>query len=442
MTVSHWQRSRTPQRINADLCIVGGGIAGIAALRLAVLAGIDARLIERHTLGHGASTRNAGYLMRGADDNYAAACDARGRDAARTLWHLSERTSLVLRALGALDETTAAPRPSCLIAADDAEAEQLTRSLAMLREDGFDAEPLTPSRHPDDPLLRAHPNSVGLVNPRDHVCDPKALLRRLAEPVLDRIAEHEEAFAIEPLRSDATTGMHLVRTGAADIECRAVLVCTNAYTRTLLQDGAPPIEPNRAQMLTLDASGLRGGLAFAYYLDRGGDYIRQLDRSTIAIGGQRRFHADEERTLDDAVSDHIQQRLETRAAELLGARLPIVHRWAGTMGFTPDHLPLVGPIAPPSDPPSTPEAPNVHLLAGFTGHGMSLAPAAAEIALHHIARSLGCQNPPPPPGLEPFIGLAPAMTLLRPGRSEPGRGPARPVIAPADAISKPLPADQ
>lgn len=407
MSVSIWQRRERPTEHEATLCIIGGGIAGITALRLADLAGIETVLLERHTTGSGASTRNAGYIMRGADDNYAAACDNHGREIARALWALSERTRDVLRALGAIKPRTAEPCPSCLIASSDQEAADLHRSMTLLQEDGFRTLPLETKTRPEDPLLLAHPEAVGLINPADLVCHPARLLEALAEPVTSRIIEQEEVFAIEQEAAWEAT----VYSTSRVVHARAVLVCTNAYTDALFPEIHIPIRPNRAQMLTLDTSALNGKLTMAYYLDRGGDYMRQLNADTIAIGGQRRLHGVNEQTASSDVSEDVQQSLEHRAAELLGVRLPVAARWAGTMGFTPDHLPLAGPV--------NPVFPCVHLLAGFTGHGMSLAPAAAEIALAGIAQSLDVGVPGPPQGLEAFSQTDVIAARLRPSRFSP-----------------------
>jgi len=52
--------------------------------------------------------------------------------------------------------------------------------------------------------------------------------------------------------------------------------------------------------------------------------------------------------------------------------LPITARWAGTMGFSPDGLPLIGPVGGASSP---------WFCGGFTGHGMSMGYQAAHEAV-------------------------------------------------------------
>jgi glycine/D-amino acid oxidase-like deaminating enzyme len=53
----------------------------------------------------------------------------------------------------------------------------------------------------------------------------------------------------------------------------------------------------------------------------------------------------------------------------LGADVPITNRWAGTMGFTADGLPIVGPVE---------GMPHVYACAGYNGHGMGFAFLSAK----------------------------------------------------------------
>ena len=59
----------------------------------------------------------------------------------------------------------------------------------------------------------------------------------------------------------------------------------------------------------------------------------------------------------------------TRLVDLLLLVLNGIIGWAGTMAFTPDGLPRVGPL---------PSAPGISVITGMNGHGMGWAPALAE----------------------------------------------------------------
>jgi glycine/D-amino acid oxidase-like deaminating enzyme len=98
--------------------------------------------------------------------------------------------------------------------------------------------------------------------------------------------------------------------------------------------------------------------------------MRQAWDGTIVVGGCRRAFADSEIGYDDRTTSQVQGALERFACEMFGLapdELNITGRWAGTMGFSPDGLPLIGPVL--TEWPSR----RVWFCGGFTGHGMSLA---------------------------------------------------------------------
>ncbi len=400
MSVSHWKKAAATGRGDeryADLCIIGAGIAGLSLARLAAHAGLDVVVLERRQLGSGASGRNAGYLMRGAAANYHAAAAEWGREPAKALWRLSERSPVLLERLDALKNADAIPCPSCLLPDDVEEAAALERSLALLREDGFDVERLRDDVQ-DDAVTRGMSLRGGLVNPHDMVCDPLRVLRNLAASIENRLLERAEAYDVEPTPRGLT--VHALRDDAAlRVHAAAVAMCTNAAADAAAPELIGALTPNRAQMLTIDVSdGWLDGLPLkrAYYVNRGSDYIRQFDPHTIGIGGRRTTDAAAERTLSDNVTPTVQHALEHAAAELLGVEQHLVARnvrarWAGAMAFTPTGLPILDRVG--FGLASADELDRrVRFLGGFTGHGMSLAPALAELALRRIAQeTLGRQ---------------------------------------------------
>src|SRR5690606_31252865 len=121
-------------------------------------------VVERTEIAAGASGRSAGFLMRGMAESYAVATRALGRELARLAWHWSEENLELLKADGAASLASFRSMPSCLLALDDDEADDLEQSAAMLRADGFDvAFPWTA----DDAVFAAGRPRAALLNPRD-----------------------------------------------------------------------------------------------------------------------------------------------------------------------------------------------------------------------------------------------------------------------------------
>ena len=374
MSVPLWVRPPKSDSIVTDVAIIGGGIAGLSCALACKDRGIDALVIERHNLGWGASRRNAGYLMRGAADNYAAAVETYGRDTARELWSLTEQNleGLLLRGIEAIP--SCAHCPSCLLALTQEEETQLRKSRTLLEEDGFAVEWL--DSHTDTAWQSRLPR-CGLVNPNDRTINPAQLIEHLAKQLPVSPLTDAEVYAITDQPSDPK-----VRTSRGDISARRVILCTNAHLNRLIPQSRAWVQPNRAQMLAINA-GARS-LDFAYYANHGGEYFRQPDPQRIVVGGKRLSHADEERTESDAISDGVQGELERFARSILGDPIEVTARWAGTMGFTRDHLPLAGPIEAGGP---------TYICAGFNGHGASMAHETARRLIESVSDAV----PPPFP---------------------------------------------
>lgn len=370
---SHWHARHDPQNEPTDLLIVGGGVCGLSAAQTALDRGLSVRVLEADRVGYGASGRNAGYLMRGAADNYAAAVRAWGRDRARDLWQMSERSLALLKDRGVAELPGTLEHPSCLLAFTEAEERELRESADLLTEDGLEIRTVEPHTGGDTLLRPDGPARIGLVNPYDLACDSVEVLGLLARPLreCDALVEGIRAEALEA----SGEGVE-VTTPAGVYRARAALVCLNAFTARLLPAFAGRIRPNRGQMFSADA----GGAVFsrAYYMNHGSEYIRVDRDGTLLVGGCRTADEAAERTDATDPSPEIQAALEDFAAEALGFRPEVRRRWAGTMGFTDGGQPIFERVG--GEP--------IWVCGGFNGHGMSLAPAYAERAVETIGGML------------------------------------------------------
>jgi len=374
------------------VCVIGAGICGVSTALALQKRNESFLILERHSLASGASSRNAGFLMRGAACHYAEAMDLYGRQPARDLWRFTEANLEGLRHEGC--ETLASYRrvPSMLLALNGggtgeawepdatyatANRAGLERSLSLMREDGLDVGWLAPedSGAPIDSAWKSGRIARALVNPGDASVNSYELIKllagklRSAASIASPILKNQEVFAIEPGGTKT-----LVRTADFTIRCERVLVATNAYTSLLLPQFEDLVKPRRGQMLGLAANGRT--LAASYYANDGSEYFRQAADGTIVVGGCRTYFADQEVGFEDRTTLPVQNSLESFARAMLGYRkdeaLPITSRWAGTMGFSPDGLPLIGPIAPASP---------IWFCGGFTGHGMSMGYKAPHEAI-------------------------------------------------------------
>jgi len=341
------EQGALPKRV--EVLVVGGGITGVSLLRRLGERGVKAALVERSRLAFGACGRNAGFLLEGTAANYAEAVRLHGREVAREVWQVTAENHR--RLAEALDGRAGYHRGgSRTLAASAAEEAQLTESAELMSEDGW-------------PVALA-PRSI--VNPRDGELFPGDAVGALAADCpAGSIFEEVEVTDLEQL----------------PIAADEVILATNAFTGQLVE--GVPIVPIRAQMLATAPFGTRIAVR-PTYSDHGFQYWRQLPTGEVLAGGYRDRAAAEEVGYDLATTATVQGHLDRHLAGL-GVTAPVTHRWAGTMGFTPDALPLVGRLRP-----------GVSICAGYNGHGMAFAHLCARLLVDNL---LG--GPPPPRWLDP-----------------------------------------
>ena len=73
----------------ADVAIIGGGITGLSAALALTRRGIGAAVLEAHTIGWGASSRNGGMVLTGLKLDPATLLARYGRELARELFRAS-----------------------------------------------------------------------------------------------------------------------------------------------------------------------------------------------------------------------------------------------------------------------------------------------------------------------------------------------------------------
>src|SRR6476619_2067531 len=89
-------RGDAPEEV--DVAVVGGGIVGLSTAYWLGRAGRRVVVLEAGSLASRASGRNAGFLMTGTPEPYAALVRASGEAAARWLWETSRDNREMVRA--------------------------------------------------------------------------------------------------------------------------------------------------------------------------------------------------------------------------------------------------------------------------------------------------------------------------------------------------------
>ena len=81
--------SLTPLAQKVDVAVIGGGFTGLSAARILAKRGVSVAVLEAHTIGWGASSRNGGMTLTGLKPSMHTVMKKYGRDLARRLFHCS-----------------------------------------------------------------------------------------------------------------------------------------------------------------------------------------------------------------------------------------------------------------------------------------------------------------------------------------------------------------
>jgi glycine/D-amino acid oxidase-like deaminating enzyme len=338
---------------SADVCVVGLGGSGLAAVGTLLDAGASVVGLDAGPVAGGAAGRNGGFLLAGTSLFFHDAVEAYGRERAAAIY--AETLTEIDRLDEELGPDIVRRVGSERLPADEREAEDCARHRQALQAEGFPVEPL------GDGLLVSGDGSV----------DPLARCRALAAAAQARGARlHAGSPAVE-LSGDR------VRTPAGSVACGAVVVAVDGALERLLPELGDRVRSSRLQML--GTAPLPARLPRPVYHRRGYDYWQQLPDGRVVLGGGRDLFADEEWDAPAEPSDAVQGYLDDLLRERIGPEARVTHRWAGVVAYTPDWLPLLEEVRP-----------RVFVAGALNGHGNVLGSATARAA---AAIALG-QAPP------------------------------------------------
>jgi glycine/D-amino acid oxidase-like deaminating enzyme len=358
MNPSFWHgRNRSPE-ISFDIAVIGAGIVGSSAAYWISRLGPTKKvlLVDRGTVASGASGRNAGFLLQGATSDYTKDRNLLGPEKARRVWKFTRENRDLL--FSELDPSSfdLESTGSMVVAGSPEEDTRLQECVPLLRSDGIAAIYFPP----DMTSRRLHASAFygSLYVPSGATLDPVALVRHVVDRSGAIVLENAPVQSIE-----MKAGVVHIETQDRPIKADRVLVCVNAWLRTLIPELSRYVRPVRAQMFASRPMAGRW-LDVPIYSHDGFFYVRQSREGVILAGGARHLHEQEEVGYDDAVTDAVQRDVEryVRGYFHLTEDMQIALRWSGTMGFSPDHLPVVGGV---------PDIPGSYWAGGFTGHGMA-----------------------------------------------------------------------
>jgi gamma-glutamylputrescine oxidase len=355
----------------ADLCVVGLGGSGLAAVGEGLRRGLSVVGVDAGRVAAGAAGRNGGFLLGGPAIAVHHAAAGWGLDSALALYRetLEEIGALaellgpeVIRRVGSIRLAGLPGVPETSAEADDRAAElaDCVEQIRVLREHGIAVESYGGQL------------GQGLYLPDDAAMNPA----RRALGMAAIYGGSARLFENSPVRS-VESGR--VVTPAGSVSAGLVMVAVDGRLEVLLPELAGRVRSARLQMLAT-APLPPGRLPCPVYGRWGYDYAQQDASGRLFVGGGRDQFEPDEWTTDTDPTASVQGWIEGVAARFAGGPIEVTHRWGASVGYTPDARPLVTVVRP-----------GVVACGGYSGTGNLVGPIAARAAI-----GLGLDGTMPP----------------------------------------------
>ncbi|MDV6261852.1 NAD(P)/FAD-dependent oxidoreductase [Rhodococcoides yunnanense] len=337
----------------ADVCVVGLGGSGLAAVADLLGRGLDVVGIDAGRVAAGAAGRNGGFLLGGPATFLHIALSMWGPCAV----DLYRATLAEIDSLEALLGSSVVRRTGSIrlagipdTQADPADVRDCADLTKCLRENNIAVEEYSGELGhgiflPDDAVMNPARRAVGMA---------AALAGRA------RLHEYTPAVGIEPGAVTTPTGV---------IRCDLILVAVDGRLECVLPQLDGRVRTARLQMLATDPVA-PGRLPCPVYGRWGYDYAQQDASGRMYVGGGRDLFAEEEWTFSGEPTARVQNYLGSLAELFAGEPVSVNARWAASVGFTADGRPLCCYVDD-----------GVIAFGGYNGTGNLVGPVAARAAV-------------------------------------------------------------
>jgi sarcosine oxidase subunit beta len=344
-------------RLDTDVAIVGGGIAGCAAAVALRKRGVGVVLLDKGRCGAAASGVNFGGVRQQGRHFGELPLTAR----ARALW--MDMNAL----LG--EDVEFVESGHIKLARSDADLDELERYAAGARDHGLDLTMMGANAvRAELPWLGEAVFGASL-SPTDGHANP-----RVVGPAYARLARRMGADIREnaPVQHVQWTGSAFELSGPGlTVRARKLLNAAGAGAGAIAAafGEATPLAPLYPNMVVTEP--MRFFIPRAIGVCGGDVYARQISRGNVIFGGGGGW-GDAELGIARPLAEETMAGVKRTLSLIPGlAEASVIRTWTGLDGVLPDRLPVIGPSL---------KVPGLVHAFGFSGHGFQPAPAVGEIA--------------------------------------------------------------
>jgi len=378
-----------------DAAIIGGGLAGLSLLERLAKAGWRVILLERATVGAGASGRNGGFCSPGWAADIPQIRRLVGPRKSDILAKISNEGVAWMKARATLPGWEAsAPVDGVLTVSLAGRADAATKADENFLDEAALAAMMTTRRY-----------RWGVLAPTAFHFHPLNFMRLLARAALEAGSQILEETPLLSARHEKRLYRLTLGGTSREVHARKLIYATGGYGGDENRYLARRLLPIRTYIGVSEPMPelLDRHIGTDWAIGdtrRAGNYYRRLPDGRLLWGmGITAFGTLDQKAVKAMVARDIKAVYPKLARDMLGTHKGLSHAWAGNMAYARHFMPYVGEIRP-----------DIYALIGFGGQGMNTAPATAMALADHLTG----QNPD---ALAPFADIPMRRSFGTLGRS-------------------------
>lgn len=356
----------------ADVCVIGGGLAGLNTALGLIERGKKVVLVEAHRIGWGASGRNAGFVAKGYAAGEVGLAKKLGLPKAQKLVELTKNARKIIK--GRINNFNIDCGPvidGVLTVSFRDRVVELKRDIQRANDDfglGFEFWPRERVRE----VCKTDKYFDGVFAINDFQFNPLRYVRGLGKAISDKGGRiFEDSAALKIVKEGADWAVH---TAGGKVKAKDVVLSCAIYSEGLdrrLENAAFPVQTYLMATKPIDPAVLKSAIdtRCAIYDTRFcSDYYRILPDNRLLWGGRVGLWAHPNDIAQAMLHDMFKL-----YPQLKGHVQPEV-AWSGKLCYAPHKMPQIGQIEP-----------GYWYNTGYGGHGLCPTTAGGEIVAAAIA---------------------------------------------------------
>jgi len=347
--------------VQVDVAIVGSGYTGLNCANVLAKAGSTVAVLDQHTIGWGASSRNGGMATPGLKQDIFKIKKIYGTDYAREFWKSSVDAIDLLETIIQENQIDCdwSRNGHCTLAYKQSHFDELPGYMNWLKKEMDHDKTIVPKEELKSEI-GTNVYFGGLADESSAGLHPAKYVYGLAKAVAARgvlLCENSEVSSIQK-----ESNGFAVTTDQGRLMAKDVVIATNGYTDMLIPKLKPKVFPVGSYIivsepLTKDLQDRLSPKRRMFYDSKNFlNYFRLTPDGRMLWGGRN----DLSTNLDLNESESILKKQVCRVFPELND-VKFTHSWTGKLGITFDLMPHIGQIN------------GIHYALGYGGHGLSIA---------------------------------------------------------------------